>query len=83
MLELVRFLATNLSSHPEDVEVTEVTPQPGQKEIRLKVNPEDLCAVIGKNGRTIRAIRVLMAVAAAKKGETGQLLKVDTDLERL
>ncbi|MDR0549806.1 MAG: KH domain-containing protein [Deltaproteobacteria bacterium] len=81
MLELVRFLATSLSSHPTDVEVTETELQPGRKEILLKVNPDDLCAVIGKNGRAIRAIRVLMGVAAAKKGLNCQL-KVDADLDQ-
>ncbi|MDR2422698.1 MAG: KH domain-containing protein [Deltaproteobacteria bacterium] len=80
MLELVRFLAKNLSSFPDDVEVFESEPKNGQKEILLKVNPEDLCAVIGKNGRTIRAIRVLMGVAATKKGFSCAL-KVDADLD--
>jgi predicted RNA-binding protein YlqC (UPF0109 family) len=80
MLELVRFLAESLSSRPGEVEVSESEPQPGRKEILLKVSPGDLCAVIGKNGRTIRAVRVLMGVAASKIGQN-YLLKVDTDLE--
>ncbi|MDR1871194.1 MAG: KH domain-containing protein [Deltaproteobacteria bacterium] len=80
MLELVRFLAQSLSSRPDEVTVSESEPQPGRKEILLKVSPSDLCAVIGKNGRTIRAVRVLMAVAASKKGQN-YLLKVDTDFD--
>ncbi|MDR1577932.1 MAG: KH domain-containing protein [Deltaproteobacteria bacterium] len=80
MLELVRFLAISLSSFPDEVKVTELESEPGHKVIQLKVHPADLCGVIGKNGRTIRAIRVLMAVAAAKQG-LSYLLKVDTDLE--
>ncbi|MDR1086046.1 MAG: KH domain-containing protein [Deltaproteobacteria bacterium] len=82
MLELVRYLASNLGNHPEEVEVTESENSQGQKVICLKVHSSDLCAVIGKNGRTIRAIRTLMSVAGAKTGQCC-LLKVDTDLERI
>jgi predicted RNA-binding protein YlqC (UPF0109 family) len=81
MLPLVRYLASNLGGHPQAVEVTETVSDQGQKEILLKVHASDLCAIIGKNGRTIRAIRTLMTVAGAKKGQNYQL-KVDTDLER-
>ncbi|MDR1606937.1 MAG: KH domain-containing protein [Deltaproteobacteria bacterium] len=80
MRDLVYYLATSLSSYPERVEVAEHEAEPGQKVLKLKVHPMDLCGLIGKNGRAIRAIRVLMAVAATKKGQN-YLLKVDTDLD--
>jgi predicted RNA-binding protein YlqC (UPF0109 family) len=81
MIELVRYLAQNLGDHPEDVRVTD-TGENGEREITLQVHQEDMCAVIGKNGRTIRAIRALMASASAKKGDRASLkLEICPDSE--
>ena len=63
--ELVGFMATSLVDNPEEVKVTEVT---GEKTtvIELKVAQEDLGKIIGKQGRTAKAIRSIVSAAAAK-----------------
>ena len=63
--ELVSFMATSLVDNPEEVKVTEVA---GEKTtvIELKVAQEDLGKIIGKQGRTAKAIRSILSAAAAK-----------------
>lgn len=63
--ELVGFMATSLVDNPEAVEVTEVA---GEKTtvIELKVAQDDLGKIIGKQGRTAKAIRSILSAAAAK-----------------
>ena len=63
--ELVSFMATSLVDNPDQVQVTEVA---GEKTtvIELKVAQEDLGKIIGKQGRTAKAIRSILNAAAAK-----------------
>jgi uncharacterized protein len=62
---LVEYLAKSLVEHPQAVQVEE-RPGDGGSVIELIVAKEDLGRVIGKQGRTIKAIRHLLTVAAAK-----------------
>ncbi len=68
MKELVEILAKALVDHPEEVEVKRVE---GEKSVilELKVSPEDMGKVIGKQGRIARAIRTVVKAAAAKEGK--------------
>ena len=68
MEELVRFIARSLVDHPDAVEVKTVE---GAESIilELRVAPEDMGKVIGKQGRIAKAIRVVMRAAAVRKGE--------------
>ncbi len=70
--ELVEFVAKSLVDHPERVEVKEIE---GEKTtvIELKVAPEDLGKVIGRQGRTARAIRTLLAAVARKQNKRAVL----------
>jgi len=63
--ELVEFIVKPIVDSAEQVQVTEVT---GEKTtvIELRVAPEDLGKVIGKQGRTAKAIRSILNAAAAK-----------------
>lgn len=63
--EFVEFMAKSIVDSPEEVQVTEVT---GEKTtvIELRVASEDLGKVIGKQGRTAKAIRSILSAAAAK-----------------
>lgn len=65
MKELVEVIAKALVDEPEAVRVNEVD---GEKVtvIELRVAPGDLGKVIGKQGRTARAIRTLLSATAAK-----------------
>lgn len=59
MKELLEVIAKNLVDHPEQVEVTE-TKSDRALVLELKVSPEDMGKVIGKQGRIAKAIRTLV-----------------------
>jgi predicted RNA-binding protein YlqC (UPF0109 family) len=63
---LVEYLARALVDNPEPVEVFEVG-TPEDQIYRLKVGRDDLGKVIGKKGRTAKALRTLLAAAGAKQ----------------
>lgn len=65
MKELIEFIAKKMVEHPDDVQVRLVEGEEGQN-FELQVNPEDMGRIIGKNGRTAKAIRTLVSSAAAK-----------------
>lgn len=64
MREFLQYLASVLVDHPEDVRVEEESTDQGVV-LRLAVRREDIGKVIGKQGRTARAIRNLVHAAAA------------------
>jgi len=65
MKELVRYLAKSLVSNPDAVEIKE-SDNDGTSVIELKVAKEDLGRIIGKQGRTAKAIRILVNAAASR-----------------
>mgnify|MGYP000417498693 CR=1 FL=1 len=65
MKELIIYIAQALVDNPELVEVSEV--EGNQTSVlELKVAKEDLGKVIGKQGRTARAMRTILSAASAK-----------------
>jgi len=65
MEELVLNIAKALVDHPEEVEVNAVEGEQTTV-VELRVDPEDLGKVIGKQGRTARAMRTLLGAAGTK-----------------
>ena len=65
MKELLEEIAKALVDNPEDVSVAEVEGEQTTV-LELRVNNEDLGKVIGRQGRTARAIRTLLAAAGMK-----------------
>ncbi|MCP3952811.1 MAG: KH domain-containing protein [Desulfobacterales bacterium] len=65
MKALVKYIAQALVDFPEQVEVTEIVGNQTTV-LELQVAKEDLGKVIGKQGRTARAIRTLLSAASAK-----------------
>jgi uncharacterized protein len=65
MKELVKFIAQSLVDNPDDVQVTEIEGEQTSV-IELKVAKEDLGKVIGKQGRTARAMRTILSAASTK-----------------
>lgn len=65
MKELIKYIAQALVDSPEEVEVTEVE---GERTsvIELKVAKKDLGKIIGKQGRTARAIRTILSASSTK-----------------
>ncbi len=63
--DLIEYIAKALVDNPDQVKVTEIE---GEKTsvIELAVAKEDLGKVIGKQGRTAKAIRVILGAASAK-----------------
>ncbi len=68
MKELVEYIAKSLVDNPEEVEVKEVE---GERSIiiELKVAPDDMGKVIGKQGKIAKSIRTLTRAAATKEGK--------------
>ncbi|MBI3081065.1 MAG: KH domain-containing protein [candidate division NC10 bacterium] len=63
--ELVEYLARALVDNPDEVSV-EALEDEKTTTLRLKVAPADLGRVIGKQGRTARAMRTVLHATAAK-----------------
>lgn len=72
--DLVEFVAKKLVAHPEDVAVRTIENEEGQI-VELRVNPEDMGKVIGKNGKTAKAMRSLLA-SATTKSDTRAVLQI-------
>ncbi|MBW1721031.1 MAG: KH domain-containing protein [Deltaproteobacteria bacterium] len=65
MKELIGYIARALVDKPEEVVVTEIEGEQTSV-IELKVAKEDLGKVIGKQGRTARAMRTILSAASTK-----------------
>ena len=65
MKELIEYIAKLLVDNPEEVSVTELEGEQTSV-IELKVAKEDIGKVIGKQGRTARAMRTILSAASAK-----------------
>ena len=65
MLELVKYIVTSLVDKPEAIDVREVENEENIV-IELRVDPEDMGKVIGKQGRIAKAIRTVVKAASAK-----------------
>jgi uncharacterized protein len=76
MEELVQYLARALVDAPEAVEL-KVSPIEGGSLYELKVAPGDVGKVIGRDGRTVNALRTVVQHAAQKRGEKARLEILD------
>lgn len=65
MKDLISYIAKSLVDKPEEVVVTEIEGEQTSV-IELKVAKEDLGKVIGKQGRTARAMRTILGAASTK-----------------
>ena len=67
MKELIEYVAKSIVDQPQEVYVSEEHEQ-GRYVLRLHVAEGDIGKVIGRQGRIIRAVRILLKVAAMKEG---------------
>ena len=65
MKELIEYMSKTLVDTPEQVEVREIEGEQSSV-IELRVAREDLGKVIGKQGRTARAMRTILSAASTK-----------------
>ena len=75
--EVLAFIARKLVDHPNDVRVTAVDGDRVETVLELRVNPEDMGKVIGKRGRTAKAIRTVVKAAATREGTSATVEIVD------
>ncbi len=65
MKELVELIAKSLVDNPDKVQVSQIDGEQSSI-IELKVAPEDVGKVIGKEGRNVQAIRIILGAAGMK-----------------
>ena len=73
MKELLLYIAQNLVDHPDAVTVTEI--EGDETVLELRVAPEDMGKVIGRQGRIAREIRTVIKSVAQRQGK-----KVSVDI---
>ena len=69
MVDLLKFLISQIVDKPDAVKVAEATDGTGTVILTATVDPEDMGKVIGKGGKIISAIRELVKVKAIKLGQ--------------
>jgi|YelNatPaOPRAMG01_1025707.scaffolds.fasta_scaffold431024_1 predicted RNA-binding protein YlqC (UPF0109 family) len=68
MKEFIEFIAKHLVDKPEAVNVEELGKEENRVRFRLTVDDAEIGKVIGKSGKTAKAMRTLLTAIAAKKG---------------
>lgn len=77
MKEFIEFIAKHLVDSPEDVVVEEMITEDKKFTLSLKVKQDDVGKVIGKQGKTAQAMRILLTAIAAKEGKRALLEIID------
>ena len=67
MRDAIEMIIKSLVDDTENVDIREVEQRNGTTLIEVRVAPNDVGKIIGKQGRTIRALRSLAKIAGAKK----------------
>ena len=67
LADALEHLVRGIVDHPDEVRVDLVTTRRGRT-LEVRVHPEDLGKVIGRGGRTARAIRMVMKAAGMRAG---------------
>lgn len=78
MKEFVEYIVKNLVDEPSSVDV-DCQDQEGQFLMEMRVAPGDVGKVVGKGGRTIKALRLISALAAMRIGRRVQLVLVEDE----
>ena len=76
MKELLLYMAKNLVDNPDAVSVTEISEEDGLV-LELRVAPEDMGKVIGRQGRIAKEIRTLIRSVAQRSGKRVSVEIVD------
>lgn len=73
MRDAIEMIVKALVDDQETVDVREVEQKNGTTLIEVRVGPNDVGKIIGKQGKTIRALRSLVRIAGAKRNQRYQL----------
>ena len=68
MRELLEYLVQALVDKPDQVKVEEFEEDDGTLVLELRVADDDVGKVIGRNGRTVNALRAVVRASAVKQG---------------
>jgi predicted RNA-binding protein YlqC (UPF0109 family) len=75
MKELLTYIVQNLVDKPDEVSVTERKSSSGEIVYEVRVGEGDMGKVIGRQGKIVKQIRILMRAVAQRKGK-----KVSVDI---
>jgi len=81
MKEFIEFIAKNLVDKPEAVRVEEIQEGDNRVKYILQVDDNETGKVIGKMGRTAKAIRTLLSAVASKQGKRA-LMEIPDKLKK-
>lgn len=73
MKELIEFIAKSLVEKPEEVVISEEQAEDGSTLIKLAAAQEDMGRIIGKQGRTAKAMRTLLNAKATRENKRANL----------
>ena len=76
MKELLTYIVQNLVEKPDEVSVTEREAN-GETVFEVRVADGDMGKVIGRQGRIVKEIRILMKAVAQRKGKKGSVEIMD------
>ncbi|MFC1627380.1 KH domain-containing protein [Patescibacteria group bacterium] len=79
MIDLVKYLVTQIVDNPDDITANESVDETGSIIITLTVHPDDMGKVIGKGGKIISAIREIVKVKAIKQQKRVRLILKDPE----
>lgn len=67
-VDVLDYLARSLVDNPDEVAVRELGERDGETVLELRVHHDDMGKVIGKRGRTAKALRTMVKAAATREG---------------
>ncbi len=76
LAEALEHLVRGIVDNPDDVEVSSRNNRRGEL-LEVRVNPEDLGRVIGRNGRTAKALRSVMSALATQGSVRVDVIETD------
>ncbi len=73
MKELIEFIAKSLVENPEEIHISEEPGEDGTVVIKLAAAQDDMGRIIGKQGRTAKAMRTLLNAKATREQKRATL----------
>jgi len=73
MKELIEFIAKSLVENPDQVSITEEQEEDGTVLVKLSAAQDDMGRIIGKQGRTAKAMRTLLNAKATRENTRASL----------
>ena len=72
MYDLLNFILQKIVQNSDSVSIEQID-EPGAITFNVQIHPDDIASVIGKQGRTARAMRTILGAASTKLGKRSVL----------